>query len=379
MEFDPDAEFGFEILIGDEIPAYVTIEELQELLKEKAYQTKWDDFILSLKGDDNDARMSTPKGFGLFPLWVSSHLLVQTCMQDPDAYDWSKITEMYNISRIAEILYIWVNPYVWQPQTERPISDSIIMGKVATMQFDAGNAGLPAHNWLTKMLRERILYFADRKPCALYDLELKDEGKILKGMLLWNMIVTDARKYFHTFLKDDSTKSDGHIEYFKPEAFRENLQFIAEERSPQVAAEILRSLRKDWKAIVTWKCFNIDHLTPEQIEAFRACLFEGMDYYLEQWDAASSEQLDSAGKSSVFEFITDQCYKEGKVEAIEAEMRAACKGTAVAMWKTIRTNEALGYLSTKDVSASKIYKALTNHFGKLPYNERNFRDARNKH
>jgi hypothetical protein len=298
MEFNPDAKFDFKILIGDEIPAYVTIEELQELLKEKAYQTEVDDFILSLKEEDYDIRTSTPKNFWLFPMWVSSHLLVQTCMQDPDAYDWAKITEMYNIGRIAEILYIWVHPYVWQPQTKRPINDSIILGKIATMQFDAGHAGFPAHQWLTKMIRERVLFFADHSPQAINDMELKEEGKVLKGMLLWNMIVTDARKYLSSYLNDDANIAN--IEYFNPQTFRENLQYIADQRNPQLAADTLRALRKDWKAILTWKCFNLDLLTPEQIEAFRACLFEGMDYYLEQWDldkpqtsAKKTKQIDT--------------------------------------------------------------------------------------
>lgn len=290
MEFDPDAKFGYSILIGDEIPAYVTIEELQELLKEKAYQTSWDDYILGLKGEDYDVRTSTPKEFWLYPMWVSSHLLVQTCMQDPDAYDWSKITELYNISRIAEILYIWVHPYVWKPQTERPIYDSIILGKVATMQFDAGNAGFPAHQWLTKMLHQRVLFFADHQPSAINDMELKSEGNVLKGMLLWNMMVTDARQYLSTYLEENTNGNHEQIEYFKPETFRENLQYIAEERSPLIAAEILRNLRKDWSSIVAWKCFGIDTLTPEQIEAFRACLFEGMDYYLKQWEAEQPKQ-----------------------------------------------------------------------------------------
>ena len=47
----------------------------------------------------------------------------------------------------------------------------------------------------------------------------------------------------------------------------------------------MRLFRKQWNGLVALKLFNIDTLTREQIEGFRACLFEGMEYYLEQWEA----------------------------------------------------------------------------------------------
>ena len=81
---------------------------------------------------------------------------------------------------------------------------------------------------------------------------------------------------------------------------------------------------------------------------------------------------------SVFALLTDLCRKENKVQTVEAELRAACKGKAVELWRTIRTNEALGYLSALRLSTAKVYRAFTDFFGDLPYTERNFRDARDK-
>lgn len=375
MKFDPGATIsGVKILIGDEIPKYVTIEELQELLKEKAYQTEWDDYILGLTSEEHDLRVTTPDGFFLFPSWISCHLLVQTCMRDIEAYDWAKITEIYNIDRISEIAYIACRPYVWQPLEDRP-SDTIIQGRFATMQYDDSGVSF---KWLDKMVNERVLFLADRRPEALIDTKLKSEGKILKGMLFWNLLVIDGREHIKESLVEKVPEyADTSIKYFNPESFREALQYIVEQRGVKVAAELLRALRKDWSGIVAWKCFGIDKLTPEQVEKFRACLFEGMDYYLEQWESESPEPS-PAQKATSFPLLSDQCRKENKVEVVEAELRAACQGTAVALWKTIRTNEALGYLITKNMPASKIYHAFVDYFGELPYNERNFRDARNK-
>lgn len=374
MKFDPGATSTFNILVDDEIPKYVTIEELQDLLKEKTYQTAWDDYILGLKSKEHDIRTITPDEFFMFPDWISCHLLVQTCMRDIKAYDWAKITEMYSINRIAEIAYIACHPYVWQPLENRPF-DTIIQGRFATMQYDPSGVSM---DWLDKIVNERVLFLADKRPCVLNDTKLKSEGKVLKGMLLWNLLVADGRNFIKESLVEKVPEgADTSIKYFNPESFRENLQYIAEERGGKIAIELVQQLRKDWSGIVAWKCFCIDKLTPEQVEKFRACLFEGMDYYLEQWESESPEPTPNQ-KPASFPLLSDQCRKENKVEAVEAELRAACRGTAVALWKTIRTNEALGYLITKNMSASKIYHAFADYFGELPYNERNFRDARNK-
>ena len=376
MKFDPYATTTTEILIGDEIPKYVTIEELQELLKDKAYQTGFDEYILGLKSEERNPLDITPKEFRLSPYWIASHLLVQTCMKDINAYDWAKITDVYNILRIAEIAFIACRPFVWQSLEERS-PNTIIQGRMATMQFHSGGVSL---TWLDKMVNERVLLLADKQPGAAVDTEIKGEGKVLKGMLLWNLLVTDGRNFIKQSLVEKVPEgADTSIKYFSPESFRENIQYIAEERGPQVAAELLRALRKDWSGIVAWKCFCIDKLTPEQVEKFRTCLFEGMDYYLEQWDAEKAAEQETNDKPTCFPLITEQCRKEKKVASVEAEIRAACHGTAVGLWKILRTNAALGYIQPLEPwNAADLYRAISDYFGPLPFKERNFREARNK-
>ncbi|MBO4690580.1 MAG: hypothetical protein J5621_06860 [Paludibacteraceae bacterium] len=293
MEFDPNATTELKLLIDDEIPKFVTIEELQELLKEKTYQTGFDDYILGLKSEERDVEDITPDEFTLFPYWIASHLLVQTCMQDIEAYDWAKITDMYNIYRIAEIAYIACNPYVWQP-IENRAPDTIIQGRIATLQYHAAGVTMA---WLNKMVNEPVLFLADKRPEATVDTQVKGVGKVLKGMMLWNLLVNDGRNFIKQFLVEHVPEgADVSIKYFATDSFRENIQYIAEQRGPQVAAELIRALRKDWPGIVAWKCFCIDTLTPEQVEKFRACLFEGMDYYLEQWDV---EQASNARRKTL--------------------------------------------------------------------------------
>ena len=77
-----------------------------------------------------------------------------------------------------------------------------------------------------------------------------------------------------------------------------------------------------------------------------------------------------------FCYITEKCVKNAMVEHVEAHLRIACKGTAEALWKTIHEFEFMGYLSTQNIDATKIYNALTAHFGALPFGVVNFRKYR---
>lgn len=81
---------------------------------------------------------------------------------------------------------------------------------------------------------------------------------------------------------------------------------------------------------------------------------------------------------SFFKFLTKKCIDEKRVEAVEAEIKAAIKGTAETLWRTIWNNENLGYLETQNIDATTLYHEIENHYGKLPYKVRNFREARNK-
>ena len=90
------------------------------------------------------------------------------------------------------------------------------------------------------------------------------------------------------------------------------------------------------------------------------------------------EEKSQTMKLSAFPYFTQKCYDQKRVETVEAEIRAACKGSAETLWRVLWDNENLGYLETQHVDATKIYNEITKGFGKLPYTVRNFRAARNK-
>ncbi len=370
---------GTELYMEDELPKILTVDELKQFAKREKYQPK-DAKVLNFHKNEENGLLYTHAIGAPWANDLISHLLMEMCIQDLDKYDWPLMTDYYDYRRIAEYVLIWLTPYTWLKEEEVDLSGYLVDGRVALSKYDKFRRD-DVYKWAINMLNERELFLGDHI-ISHNDDTVFEGGKTLKGMNRWALLTTNPRKYIQFVFENGrcpgSEEKEGKISYFDTEYFRNNIQNIATIKGPDKAAKVVRALRKDWKPIVFFKLCNIDKISDKQVEDFHQLLFDGMDYYLEQWDAESPQTSPSGSKPAAFEFITDQCRKEGKAETLEAELKAASNGTAVAMWKTIRTNEALGYLSTMNVAASKIYKALTGYFGTLPYNERNFRDARNK-
>lgn len=92
-------------------------------------------------------------------------------------------------------------------------------------------------------------------------------------------------------------------------------------------------------------------------------------------DLSSNSRESNSGKS-LFCCITQAAYDKGVAQQVEDELRSACK-SAPKLIKAIKTNEALGYLDTKNLSSKDLYDLLNEHFG-LPFERRNFRFYRSK-
>ncbi len=97
-------------------------------------------------------------------------------------------------------------------------------------------------------------------------------------------------------------------------------------------------------------------------------------------DSSTAEEVKpvESPSSTPFKHITRKCIDEKRVDKVEAEIEAACKGKAEGLWRTLWDNENLGYVAVASVDATTLYKDIEKRYGKLPYTERNFRFARNK-
>lgn len=95
-------------------------------------------------------------------------------------------------------------------------------------------------------------------------------------------------------------------------------------------------------------------------------------------DITPVQEVEPEQKSDPFPYFTQKCFDENRVASVDAEIQAARKGTAEDMWRTLWNNENLGYVEVEYIDATTLYRAIKKWYGKLPYKERNFRDARNK-
>ena len=74
--------------------------------------------------------------------------------------------------------------------------------------------------------------------------------------------------------------------------------------------------------------------------------------------------------------ITDLAHQEGKALIVENELRSACV-SAPKLVRALRTNEALGYLDTQNLSSRDLYDLLNEHFS-LPFGVHTFTVYRSK-
>ena len=90
------------------------------------------------------------------------------------------------------------------------------------------------------------------------------------------------------------------------------------------------------------------------------------------------ERLDTrqCHADEVFCRITSEAHTTGKAQAVEDELRSACI-QAPTLMAAIRTNEALGYLDTKNLNSTLLFNLLNEHFH-LPFLLRTFQRQRSK-
>ncbi|MBR4521510.1 MAG: hypothetical protein IKO63_08865 [Paludibacteraceae bacterium] len=91
---------------------------------------------------------------------------------------------------------------------------------------------------------------------------------------------------------------------------------------------------------------------------------------------AATVEPEDAPQAEYFCRITEAAISAGKAQQIDNELRSAAV-SAPKLIKAIRTNEALGYLDTKNLSSTELYNLLNEHYD-LPFKYRQFAQERNK-
>ena len=343
---------------------YVTLEEMEELFAKEASKFELD---LPIQLPEGRKLVPVPSMMGSL---LERHLYAERLLQrDYREVDWSNECPLPAL--ISEFAKIWMHPLVWQDASK--YKDLVIDGRVATEEYD--DERLYEINEIVNYIYEQdILAYSDEP--VDYEEDLPEIG-FPKGMHDWSPLTWDVKSNLDEILAGNAhNENEAEGKYYDFVRYRYNLNIIAKHRGGKRAAELLKMLQNEWSQIKLWKT-GFEGMEEKDILEFERMLFHGFDDLMTEWEGeVQEEEVVTEGKR--FSLLTDECRAEKKEAKVISELRAACKGTAPALWKVIRENEALGYLGTRGMQTSKIYRAIVDFFGELPYTERNFRDARDK-
>lgn len=90
----------------------------------------------------------------------------------------------------------------------------------------------------------------------------------------------------------------------------------------------------------------------------------------------AANETEVVNETDIFCRITQHAIDSGHAQEVEDELRSAAV-SAPKLVKAIKTNEALGYLDTQNLTSQALYDMLNEHFG-LKFGVRNFTIARNR-
>lgn len=102
----------------------------------------------------------------------------------------------------------------------------------------------------------------------------------------------------------------------------------------------------------------------------------GMPEIVEEMEKIDEKEVEPTTEAPLFCRITEYAYATGHAQQVENEMKSACE-SAPKLMKCINTNEALGYLDTKNLSTATLHKLLDEHYG-LKFGQRNLTKYRGK-
>lgn len=365
-------ENDYDIPLDDYGTPYVTIEEMQDLLKArlKPYE--------QLQYDKQTKSYYTKYGAWNGDL-LQQHLLMEQCIEHLDEMDWLRTTNGYDITLCLQLQHLWENPLVWLEEIPSELQNQfVISGRVAVEKSSAERNTCPPYTKLSAEFdSQRILWFVDQSPTkdlipgyGYYD--------IPDDMLLWNILLTSPDEYFRAQLhapdKIDSFTGQPYWVCCNADQLLFAINEIALFRSHQRAAQIVRLLREDWPDIKAMKLFGVDKLTPEQLSEFEQCLFAGMDRNLRKWDAETQEEQTVEPIKCRY-IDLDKLAEVGihTPEEFTQSLRQACEQDAPTLGAFLKKNFKLGYLDFHGDGKKKIYEHLKECFPQgLHYSYPNF-------
>ena len=374
-------ESDYDIPLEDYDTPYVTIDEMKEMLASRKH--KWDDDHYEELQFDEQSGLYYTECFAYHDRdLLQAHLLVEQCLEHFDELDWERITNGYELSVVSRIEHLMENPLVWVDEMPDELAEKfVVTGRVAVEKSsEERSTCIPYCDLGINLDKERLKWFANKLPTRK-DINSRNYAyNFPRDMILWDRILTDPYEKFcaDLYAPQKSNPYTGHVfwPYCNPVHFRQEIERIHIDFGPQKAAQLVRLLREDWQDIIALKLFGVYTLTPEQIEEFRAGLFEGLDRSLRKWDAEAEALNEEPSPIPTCRYIDlDKLASTGihTPEQFTTMLRQACEQDAPSLAAFLRKNFKLGYLDFHGDKKKQIYEHLKECFpGAITYSYTNF-------
>lgn len=297
-----DYDIPLDVEIEDRVP-FVTINEMQQIVKKRRSSS----YIGNLRVD-GELLYDEATGLFYFPFPAEglgalySHMIVEQCIEKFEQIDWPRTTGGYDDVVLEKMEEVYQNPLVWLEEVPSEISDKyIVEGRIAVAKSsEIRNTCMnESHIFLNMLLEDRIIWFANELPMSNHPfLTWQRQEQAPEDFILWDYITTDPwdmrfirldEKYEIKKGKKKKPWREYHP-YFDVGTFNKNLNLIAEKCGGKRAAEIVLLLREDWDEIVERKLFGMKTMTDEEIEKFRAYLFEGIEQEIRKWTTGTTRR-----------------------------------------------------------------------------------------
>ena len=294
--FESKEEYEDYLVKSAEDPLYgydnlLTMKELRELLQQEPYKpqgddTKYPDYLLL---DEKTGMYYTDFFRDHRTHMVLGHILAVECMECENL-DWERVTGGYSPYVIARFQNLCTHPL--QRRDGKLIeewNDSKYPSEIFVDCFEWEDDRAV---WFSNTVPETP-YLPTDDPDPAMTLRLQELGLVLKehtgwastGRVQWDILTTDYMKIMCAYQlnPEDPYHTKIKVTPWNKYTCLSNFEIINEKRGVEIVRQLIKFFRYEWRRIASFNEFGLDQLTPAQKEDFRYFLFEGMEYYLDEW------------------------------------------------------------------------------------------------
>ena len=191
----------------------------------------------------------------------------------------------FHLGLVLNLIPLWLKPLKWQDSCLHP--NMIIEGRIAVEEKTFMRYGT-IRDMVRASKNRDILNFADEFPICEED---RPQYGVIKRLHYWTTITWNIEPIIEKVMDGEeySDEDFNRTKSYDAAYLRGNLTIIAEHRGGKRAAELLRTLQKEWKQIKIWMS-DSENMSEKDIKQFDESLYHGFDDLLTEWEGETPSQ-----------------------------------------------------------------------------------------